>query len=154
MSNAPNVRRVREFVANRLPLSLYCLVGVALLVQGVRYIGAAKLMPYHSAVIATPWESLGPSHQTLFLGLLKGFGAGSFCVGLAIIVLTLIPLRAGSNWSRWATPAVAATYTGALVYVTNFALLPGATPIAVTAALLGIVIVASVSSFLGESKAG
>lgn len=154
MSNAPNVSRIREFVSNRLPISIYCLVGVALLVQGVRYIGAAKLMSYHSAVIATPWDSLSPSHQTLFLGLLKGFGAGSFCVGLAIILLTLIPLRAGSHWSRWAIPAVAGTYTAALVYVTKFALLPGATPIVVTAVLLGFVIVAGVSSFLGESKAG
>lgn len=153
MSNTPSVGRVREFFANRLPIFLYCLVGVALLVQGVRYIAAGKLMPYHLAVMATPWDSLDPSHQTLFLGLLKGFGAGSFCAGLAIILLALIPLRAGSNWSRWVTAAVAATYTGALVYVTIFALLPGATPIAVTSALLGLVIVASASSALARLRA-
>ena len=154
MSNAPNVSPIREFVAIRLPIFLYCIVGIALLLQGVRYFGADNLMPYHLAVIATPWDSLGPSHQTLFLGLLKGFGAGSFCVGLAILLLTLIPLRAGSNWSRWAIPAIGTTYTGALIYVTNFTLLPGATPIAVTTVLLGSVIVASVSSFIGKSKAG
>jgi hypothetical protein len=106
-------------------------------------------MPYHSAVIETPWEGLSTSYQKLFLGLLKGFGAGSLCVGLAILLLALVPFRAGSNWARWATPAVAATYTAALVYVTHLALLPGATPIAVTAALLGLVIAAAVSSFFG-----
>ncbi len=149
------MRRVRAFVGTRLPIVLYFLVGLGLLLQGARYIGADELMPYHSAVIGTPWESLSASYQTLFLGLLKGFGAGSFCVGLAIILLALVPLRAGSDWARWATPGVAAIYTAALVYVTNFALLPGATPIAVTATMLGFVVAAAVSScFRGDANAG
>jgi len=154
MSNVSTVSRTREFVAIRLPIILYCIVGAALLVQGVRYFGAAQLMPYHLEMITTPWGGLDPGHQTLFLGLLKGFGAGSFCVGLAIILLTLIPLRAGSNWSRWAIPTVGATYSAGLTYVTNFALMPGATPIAVTTVLLGLIVAASVSSFIGESQAG
>jgi hypothetical protein len=124
------------------------------MVQGVRYISATAFMPYHSAVIGAPWDGLSQSHQTLILGLLKGFGAGSFCVGLTIILMTLIPFRAGSEWSRWAIPTVAATYTGALVYVTKFALLPGANPIAISFALLGCVVVASASSFLGVSDGG
>ena len=138
--------RVREFVARRLPVALYCLVGLGLLIQGVRYLLAAELMPYHLAVLEIPWKSLDPAHQTLFLGLLKGFGAGSFGVGLTILLLGLVPLRTGSRWARWATPAVAGSYTAALVYVTQFALLPGAAPIAVTTALLAMVIVAAVSS--------
>ena len=103
-------------------------------------------MPYHLAVLDMPWGSLDPTHQRLFLGLLKGFGAGSFGVGLTILLLALVPLRTGSRWARWATPAVAGSYTAALVYVTQFALLPGAAPIAVTTALLAMVIVAAVSS--------
>ena len=154
MSDSSKVSPIRLLFGRRLPVLLYCLVGAALLAQGVRYIGATAFMPYHSAVIATPWDGLSQSHQTLTLGLLKGFGAGSFCVGLAIILMTLIPFRAGCSWSRWAIPAVAATYTGGLVYVTKFALLPGATPIAVSLTLLGCVVVASVSSFLGVSDGG
>ncbi|MCZ6616779.1 MAG: hypothetical protein O7E57_01500 [Gammaproteobacteria bacterium] len=127
-------------------MGLYCFVGLGLLVQGIRYIGASELMPYHSAVIGTPWETLSESYQTLLLGLLKGFGAGSFCVGLAIIILSLIPFRAGSRWARWAIPAVAATYTAALVYVTSFALLPGAAPIKVTTVLLALVVIAAICS--------
>ena len=146
--------RLRDFVTNRLPVILYCIVGLGFMVQGVRYIGAAELMPYHLAVIETPWESLGASYQTLFLGLLKGFGAGSFGTGLAIVLMALFPFRTGSSWARWATPVVAALYTGALVYVTSFALLPGATPITVTATLHGFVIVAAICSmFGGASKA-
>lgn len=154
MSSTLNVHRVRAFVANRLPVFIYCLVGLALLAQGARYLNAEELMPYHLAVTGAPWDSLGQSQQTLLLGLLKGFGAGSLCAGLAILVLALIPLRAGSNWSRWATPALAATYTGLLVYVTNFALLAGATPITVTAVLFGLVIAASVFSLLGIKEPG
>ena len=155
MPSGPAVSRARKVVTTHLPIVLYCLVGLALLVQGLRYIVATELMPYHSGVIETPWESLSASYQTLFLGLLKGFGAGSLCVGLTIILLALIPFRAGINWARWATPAVAATYTAALFYVTSFALLPGATPIAVTATLLALVIAAAVSSFFGgDSNAG
>jgi hypothetical protein len=106
------------------------------------------------AVLETPWESLGANNQTLLLGLLKGFGAGAFGVGLAIILMSLFPLRAGSSWARWATPVVAMLYTGALVYVTSFALLPGATPVAVSATLHGFVIVAAACSLLGGSSKG
>ena len=140
--------RVRQIVTKRLAVALYCLVGLGLLIQGVRYLVAAELMPYHLAVLELPWGGLDPTHQTLFLGLLKGFGAGSFGVGLAILLLALVPLRAGSRWARWATPAVAGSYTGLLVYVTQFALLPGAAPIVVTTTLSAMVIVAAVSSFL------
>jgi hypothetical protein len=148
------VTRARNFLTNRLPVFLYSIVGLGYLVQGIRYISAAELMPYHMAVLETPWESLGVNNQTLLLGLLKGFGAGAFGVGLAIILMSLFPLRAGSSWARWATPVVAMLYTGALVYVTSFALLPGATPVAVSATLHGFVIVAAACSLLGGSSKG
>jgi hypothetical protein len=106
MQNTPNVSRVRVHVTNNLPLGLYCLVGLGLMLQGVRYLGASELMPYHSAVIDAPWETLSSSYQTLLLGLLKGFGAGSFCVGIAILILSLIPFKVGAQWARWATPRV------------------------------------------------
>ena len=142
--------RVREIVTVRLPVVIYVLVGLGLLVQGVRYLGAAELMPYHLAVIQTSWENLSADYQQLFLGLLKGFGAGSFGVGLAIILMAVIPLRGGKSWAVWATPTVAATYTAGLVYVTNFALLPGATPIAVSYVLLALVAGAAASSFFAR----
>ena len=154
MSIKPNIGRIRTFIGFNVPFSLYSLVGTALLLQGVRYIVATSFMPYHSEVIATPWASLGQNHQTLILGLLKGFGAGSFCVGLAIILMAFIPFRRGQTWSRWALPAVAGTYTGSLVYVTKLALVPGATPIAVSLALFGCVVIACAGTFLGASKDG
>ncbi len=146
-----SVSRARAHVATSLPMTLYCFVGLGLMIQGIRYVGSSELMPYHSAVIDTRWEALSESYQTLLLGLLKGFGAGSFCVGLAIIVLSLIPFRMGIQWARWATPVVAATYTASLVYVTSFALLPGATPIIITAVLFSLVVIAAACSIFAES---
>ena len=151
MQDTPTVSRVRAHVTTSLPLGLYCFVGLGLMIQGIRYVGSSELMPYHSAVIDTRWETLSESYQTLLLGLLKGFGAGSFCVGLAIIILSLIPFRMGTQWARWATPVVAATYTAALVYITSFALLPGATPIIVTAVLLSFVVIAAACSAFAAS---
>lgn len=151
MQTTPIVSRVRSHVTTSLPVGLYCFVGLGLMIQGIRYVGSSELMPYHSAVIDTRWEALSESYQTLLLGLLKGFGAGSFCVGLAIVVLALIPFRMGTQWARWATPVVAATYTAALVYVTSFALLPGATPVIVTTVLLSLVVIAAVCSAFAAS---
>ena len=149
MPDSHTRNRIRNLATTHLPILLYCIVGLGFLFQGVRYISATELMPYHLAVIETPWEGLDTSYQTLFLGLLKGFAAGSFCIGLTIILLALLPLRRGSRWARWMTPLIALTYTSALIYVTSFALLPGATPIMVTTTLLLLVVAAAISSFFG-----
>ena len=141
--------QIRELVTVRLPIAVYVLVGLGLLIQGVRYLSADAVMAYHSAVINTPWDNLSAEYQRLFLGLLKGFGAGSFGVGLATVLMALLPLRNGNRWARWATPTVAGGYCAALVYVTNFALLPNAVPIVVSFILLGLVAMAAAVSFFG-----
>lgn len=151
MSDKSGASRARDFATKHLPVILYVLVGLAWMAQGVRYLASDTLMPYHLAVIDMSWQTLDSNEQTLFLGLLKGFGAGSFGVGFAMVLLALIPLRAGMSWARWVIPAIAATYTGALVYVTSFALLAGAIPITVTTVLLGLIVVAGVCSFLSEN---
>ena len=133
---------MREWV----PVTLYGLVALALVGQGVRYLFATQLMPYHQAVIETPWQELAPSYQRLFSGLLYGFGAGCLCVGAILACLVLGPLRQGDARARWAIPMIAGGYTLALLYVTEFALLPGATPITVSAVLLGMVVVAAACS--------
>ncbi|MGI9296092.1 MAG: hypothetical protein ACR2PS_19070 [Pseudomonadales bacterium] len=137
---------IRRFATNRLPIVLYCLVGVGLLVQGVRYLVTSQIAYYHIDVLATPWDDVAPNYQQLLLGLYRGFGAGFFCVSLATILLALIPLRHGQRWAMWATPAVAGTYTALLAWVTSTALLPGANPIAITSTMFCIVVIAAVLS--------
>ena len=137
---------MRHFIGFRLPVILYSLMAIGCLAQGIRYFFAEQIMPYHMAVLSTSWEQLSVEHQTLMLGLLKGFGAGSFAVGLGILLLTLVPLRAGRVWARWATPVVALSYAGSLIHVTRFALLPDAAPITVSTVVLGLVLAALLCS--------
>lgn len=137
---------MRHFIGFRLPVILYSLMGIGCVAQGVRYFFAEQIMPYHLAVLNTSWEQLSVEHQTLMLGLLKGFGAGSFAVGLGVLLLSLVPLRAGRVWARWATPVVALSYAALLLHVTRFALLPDAAPITVSAVVLGLVLAALLCS--------
>ena len=109
-------------------------------------------MPYHLAVIEDNWQNINSAQQTLFLGLLKGFGAGSFCVGLTMILLAFLLLKSRSSWSVWVTPGIGVVYSGLMVYVTNFALLPRAIPITVTVSLLGLTLLASLCSFCGNDQ--
>lgn len=137
---------IRRFATNRLPIVLYCLVGLGLLVQGIRYLVTLQIAYYHIDVIATPWNDVAPNYQQLLLGLYRGFGAGFFCVSLTIILLALVPLRQGQRWALWATPAIAGIYTALLAWVTSTALLPGANPIVIISTMFGIVVVAAALS--------
>jgi hypothetical protein len=133
-------------VIGNLSVAIYCLVGLGFMFQGIRYLVAAELMPYHLEVLALPWAEVDASFRQLFLGLLKGFGAGSLTVGLAVVLLALSALRSRTRWALWLTPAISGTYAGALVYVTNYALLPGAIPITVSVTLLVLVALAAFGS--------
>jgi hypothetical protein len=136
----------------RIAIALYCLVGGGFLLQGARYLSADVLMDYHLAVLGVPWASLDDNYQVLLLGLLRGFGAGSFCMGLVVILLAMGPLRSGATWARWLTPITAGAYVGLLYSVTSSALLPGAQPIAITAVLFGLVCLAVLCSWLDRSQ--
>ena len=145
-----NSNRIRKFATMQLPVIIYNVVGLGYLFQGIRYLTRQELMPYHLAVIDENWENLDSAQQTLFLGLLKGFGAGSFCVGLTMILLAFLLLKSRTSWSLWVAPVIGIAYSGLMVYVTNFALLPRAIPIAVTVSLLGLTLLAALFSFYGN----
>ena len=74
------------------------------MLQGARYLSADVLMDYHLAVLGVHWESLDDNYQVLLLGLLRGFGAGSFCVGL-------VCLAALCSWLGRSHEAVAERFT-------------------------------------------
>lgn len=123
---------------------LYALVGLAFLGLGLRYIMSPELMPYHIEILDAEWETLAPAYRQLLLGLLKGFGIGSMGAGLATILLVAMSF---ANAPRWPTFVVSAFYSTGLIYVTSFALLSGATPIYVSYAMLGLVLVAGAIDF-------
>jgi len=130
-------------------VGLYCLVGAGLAAQGVRYLIASQFMHYHQDVIREGWVQLQEGEQRLMLGLLKGFGAGLFCVGFIIIFGALGPVRDDAYRAHWLLAALTIGYTGLLMHITRVALLPKAAPIAVTTTMLGLSIAAAICSFIG-----
>jgi hypothetical protein len=129
-------------------VAAYCVVGLGLAAQGQRYLLASKYMHYHADVVHEGWGQLKKSEQRLILGLLKGFGAGMLCLGLACVVVALGPLRDGAYQAHWILALITVTYTALLVHITRFALLPGAAPIAVTTAMFVMAIGAALATCL------
>lgn len=132
---------IRDFV-----VGTYCLVGAGLAAQGVRYLIASQFMHYHQDVIREGWGQLQAGEQRLMLGLLKGFGAGMFCVGVIIIFGALGPVRDNAYKAHLLLAALTIGYSGLLMHITRMALLPKAAPIAVTTTMLGLSIAAALAS--------
>jgi hypothetical protein len=126
----------------------YSLVGAGLAAQGLRYLIALQFMHYHEEVLRERWSQLQPGEQRLMLGLLKGFGAGMFCVGLTTVFVAVGPLRDGLYRAHWFEAALTVVYTAMLVHITRLALLPKAAPIAVTTAMLALSIAASIACLM------
>lgn len=125
-------------------VAAYCLVGAGLAAQGLRYLVASQFMHYHADVIGEHWSQLKPEERRLMLGLLKGFGAGMFSIGVTIAFVAVGPLRDGAYLAHWFLPVLAIGYTALLVHITRFALLPHAAPIGVTTTMCVLSIAAAI----------
>src|SRR5262245_49592217 len=137
-------------MATWLAIILYCVVGLGLVIQGIRYLVVTRFRPYHEAVVGTTWEHVTAPYQRLILGLLKGFGAGALCVGFALILLSVLPLRLDLVWARTIAGLLSLGYPAGLVYATRFALVPGARPIRISRVLFVLSLVAAIASFVGR----
>jgi len=105
-------------------------------------------MPYHAAVLGKSWPALEPRLQVIILGMLKVAGGGLLGYGLSLLWL-LLPLQRGEAWAAWAALTVSLVAIGPILYVVIWLrrFEPAArTPIVPTLVVLGLVIVATVSS--------
>ena len=89
---------------------------LGLMVQGLLYVTTSEFMPYHSDAVGAAWGDLPPNYQGFFLGVLRGMGAGSIGVTLAIAFILLIPFRRGDRWALWAVPAIGVVFTALTAY--------------------------------------
>jgi hypothetical protein len=131
--------RRRAFLA----AAIYAVPTAGLMGQGLLYVTTTRFMPYHAEALATSWEGLPAHHQGFVLGVIKGMGAGSIAVTLALAILLLVPFRRGEAWARWAIPVVGAVFTGLTAYAayTIDVRTPASTPwreTLVLAALFGV----------------
>lgn len=95
---------------------MHAIPTVGLMLQGLLYVVTPTFMPYHAEALAVRWEELPQHHQGFLLGVLKGMGAGSIAVTLAILIMLAIPFRRGHAWARWAVPVVGITFTALTAY--------------------------------------
>ena len=127
-------------------VTLYSLIGLGLAAQGLRYLIASQFMHYHQDVIRERWGDLQPGERRLMLGLLKGFGAGMFCLGLTIVFVALGTVRDHVYRAHLFIAVLTVAYTSLLVHITRFALLPKAAPIEVTMTMLAMSLAASIGA--------
>lgn len=96
--------------------ALHTVPTAGLFLQGVLYLTTPTFMPYHADALATTWDDLPPHHQGFVLGVVKGMGAGSVGVTLALAVLLIVPFRRGDRWARWAVPLIGGVFTALTAY--------------------------------------
>jgi hypothetical protein len=111
-------------------------------------------MPYHGAALNSEWAELPRHHQAFLLGVIKGMGAGSVAVTLALFILLVVPFRRGETWPRWAVPLIGAAFTSLTAYAayTIDAGTPASTPWRQTLGLTALYLVGGLISWWPERK--
>ena len=137
-------------------LILYVLVGLGFMGLGVIYLLTDEFMPYHSDAIGASWGNLDANYQGLFLGLLKGLGAGAFSSGVTLLSLAVLSYLRGIQHYKYALALVALAYSCTLTYAiyTVYALTPSEPPLAGGIAWIVFSSIAIACSFLASSKPG
>ena len=92
---------VESFLAN-LAFWLYGLATLAMILMSLVYATRRQIMPYHLKALETSWEEIDPKYQFMLKALLNGGGYFGLCVGIFMLVVLLIPFRAGENWAGYA----------------------------------------------------
>lgn len=80
---------------------LYGLAALATILIGLLYATRRKIMPYHLNALETSWEEIDPKYQFMLKALLNGGGYYGLCVGIFMLVVLLIPFRAGEDWAGY-----------------------------------------------------
>ena len=78
----------------------YSLVALVSILFGLIYLIRNEFMPYHSKAIGSSWSDVERNLQVLIIALMRAAGGGFLATGLAILILLIVPWRAGDTWSR------------------------------------------------------
>jgi len=102
----------------KLAFGHYLVNALILYVFAARYLLADRLMPYHAETIGVARDGL-PSEQLLvFVTLYRAVGSGMLAVGVAVLVILLVPFRAGQHWATWGMTIVGLIYAGLSLFLT------------------------------------
>lgn len=128
-----------------VPWGFWCFLFAAVVTVaiGLVYTLRTELMPYHLEVLGTSWEQLPPRYRLMFRSLINGAGAATLATGAALLILTLVPLRRGEPWARWALLLVGLLAAGpTTIIVLRVALTTTASPPWALVVLLDLVLFA------------
>lgn len=108
-------------------------------------------MPYHSEAIGVNWNELDPGYQGLFLGFLRGLGAGTLTVGLAVSFMAVMMLRNRVHPYLILLPIVSIIYLALLCFAayTVYSKTPGNPPLVPQFIMLGLAGVATLLLWIG-----
>ena len=102
----------------KVSFALYLVSVAVLFAFAARYLLADRLMTYHAETIGVPRNGLPAEQQLVFVTLYRAAGSGMLAVGLAILIILVVPFRAGQAWSVWAMTAVGLVYAGLSLFLT------------------------------------
>lgn len=75
-------------------------------------------MPYHSEALGLSWTELEENMQVLIIALMRAAGGGFLATGIAMLVLLIIPWRAGDRWAIYTVPAIGLCTSLGTLYAT------------------------------------
>jgi len=100
-------------------IAFWCF-GVAALASiliGLLYALMPRIMPYHEKALQTDWKDIDPKYQFMLRALLNGGGWFGLACGLFMMVLLLIPFRAGEIWAGYAIGLIGLVGMGPLAWI-------------------------------------
>jgi len=106
-----------DTLAENIAFWLYALATLATLLIGLVYASRRQVMPYHLQALETSWEEIDPKYQFMLRALLNGGGYFGLSVGLFMLILLLIPFRAGEAWAGYAIGLIGLVGTLPLGYI-------------------------------------
>lgn len=101
-----------------IALAAYTMSGIASIVLGAVYVIRIEFMPYHAQAVGADWASLPSGTRALFSALMNVVGAAWLIIGTLVLVLVMVPFRAGEIWSRWTIPIAIMALYGSILVVT------------------------------------
>ena len=121
----------------------YSFVALISIIFGLIYLCKNQFMPYHSEAVGLSWSNLDRNLQVLIIALMRAAGGGFLATGLAILLLLIIPWRAGDIWSIYAIPAIGLCTSIGTLYATLLVKTrtPGKPPVRLS--LLALILTAS-----------
>ena len=128
----------------------YSFVAVVSIVFGLIYLIKNQFMPYHSEALGLSWSDLDPKKQVLILALMRAVGGGFLATGLTMLILLIIPYRAGDTWSIYAIPTISFCNSSGALYATFLVKnrTPGNPPLGLSLLALGLTIIGFIFSLI------